>query len=417
MVTQAQQHGGAAAAILDQLFDPDAPSERFADPYALYDQLRSTTTKPVHRADTGEWAITRAADVEAVLRSTRWHSTPDFSQGWGGTSLDEMGPQVELLRRTLLFMDGEEHARLRRLVQSAFTPKAVSALRPRVEAIVDDLLDAMADRDTVDLITEFAFPVPVIVIAEMLGVSPEDRDLFRTQIPKLTPLLEANTPPEAFAAAGEAAMTLAMYFQPLFEQRRQSPRDDLISALVNAEVDGEHIDPLDLLVTCVLLLGAGHETTMNLIGNGVLALLRNPDQLALLRDGAGDESLPRSAVEELLRYDSPVQLTVRRAHPGATIGDVEVEAGDEVLVLLGAANRDPDRFDDPATLDLRRGAPHVAFGYGAHHCLGSALARLEGEVAIPALVRRFPALALDAEPVHRRTRTLRGVEALHVRLR
>jgi cytochrome P450 len=406
----------AADEALDLLFDADAPAERFADPYALYERVRRAA--PVHRmAEGGEWVVTRAADAEAVLRSPRWTSTPDFSQGWGETSLDEMGPQVDLLRRTLLFMDGDEHTRLRRLVQSAFTPKAVAALRPRVEAIVDELLTDLAERDAVDLIADFAFPVPVIVIAEMLGVPPEDRELFRTQIPKLTPLLEMGTPPEVFATAGEAAMTFAMYFQPLFEERQAAPRDDLISALVNAEVDGERIDPLDLLVTCVLLLGAGHETTMNLIGNGVLALLRHPEQLAMLRDDVDDEALPRSAVEELLRYDSPVQLTVRRAAEGAVLDGTEVAPAEEVLVLLGAANRDPDRFDDPNRLDLRRGDAHVAFGYGAHHCLGSALARLEGEVAIPALVRRFPGLALDREPVHRRTRTLRGVEALHVRLR
>jgi cytochrome P450 len=307
-------------------------------------------------------------------------------------------------------------------VAKAFTPRAVERLRPRIEQLVDELLDELLEQGGGDLIADFAFPLPVVVIAELLGIPAEDRGFFREHIPRLTPLLEFDVGPDALESALASVVALGGYFTPLYEERRRAPRDDVLSALVTAEDEGDRLDELELLTTSILLLGAGHETTMNLIGNGVLALLRHPDQLTGLRNGS---ALPKAAVEELLRYDSPVQLTGRTAIEDMDVEGVRVPAGDEIVVLLGAANRDPARFERPDELRLDRAVlpaqtaaravgQHLAFGNGAHFCLGAALARVEGEIAIPALVRRLPRLRLWDEPKWRPGMTLRGLEALEV---
>jgi cytochrome P450 len=241
-------------------------------------------------------------------------------------------------------------------------------------------------------------------------VPASDHGDFREQIPKLTPILELGSGPEALATAGEAMWFFASYFLPHFEARRTEPTDDLMSAIVHAEVDGERIDPMDALVTCLLLLGAGHETTMNLLGNGLLALLRHPDQLALVRDG---EVEPADVVEELLRYDPTVQLTVRRMTEDVEVGGQVLPAGEEALLLLAAANHDPAHVERPDELDVTRvDVRHLSFGHGPHYCLGAALARLEAEVALPLLLRRLPDLRLDGEAHFRPTTTLRGLTAL-----
>jgi cytochrome P450 len=278
--------------------------------------------------------------------------------------------------------------------------------------LVDELLDAVADDGGMDVMASFAVPLPVIVIAELLGVPPSDRGFFRAQIPRITPLLEWDVDTDRLSEAVAAIGELAGYFTGMFDARRADPRDDLVSALVLAAEDGQGLDPVELMATCVLLLGAGHETTMNLIGNGLMALLTHPTQAAIVRD---DPSVARSAVDELLRFDSPVQLTGRTALEPVPLGGCTIDAGAEVVTLLGAANRDPDRWDRPDELDVTRGdAHHLAFGHGAHFCLGAALARVEGEVALPALLRRFPSLRLAGAPVRRPTVTLRGFDSLEV---
>ena len=396
-----------ADAAIKAIFSPT--QDQRDDPYAAYAHLRDKA--PFVWSDELEtWVCSRFEDVSHVLGDRRFTSKPDLSDGWGGVSGDQAGPVLHVLGRVLLFMDGEEHARIRRLINKAFTPRSVERLRGRVAAVADGLLEGAATAGRLELIEGFAFPLPVIVIAEMLGVPAGDHAEFRQQVPKLTPLLEWGCGPEAFERAGEAVWYFAAYFLPLFEARRAEPTDDLISALVHAEVDGEQLDPVDALVTCILLLGAGHETTMNLLGNGLLALLRHPDQLALLRDRP---ELAAGAVEELLRYDPPVQLTVRRATEDVEVAGRSVAQGQEVIVLLAAANRDPAAVADPERLDITRtDCRHLAFGHGPHFCLGAALARLEAEVAFPALLRRLPDLQLDGEAHFRPAATLRGLTAL-----
>jgi len=384
------------------------------DPYPEYHRLRAED--PVHHEPaTASWVLTRYADMEGVLRAPGWscdHRNAIDHQRW----LADMGaPEAidSLMSKVLLFMDPPEHTRLRSLVSKAFTPKAVEGLRPRVERILDDLLAPLRANGEMDVIADVGYPFPVTVICELLGVPVEDRDLFRTHTRQLAIILEWQLTNEQFMGAAEASFAFATYLFPLFEERRRDPRDDLISALVTAEVDGDRLGPDELLTTCVLLLTAGHETTMNLVGNGLLALLRQPDQLRSLRDVP---TFGRNAVDELLRFDSPVQLTARTALSDMEVGGQCVRQGEQVIALLGAANRDPAVFADPDRLDLARANAnrHLAFGAGHHFCLGAALARLEAEVALTALVR-LPGLELAADDVEwRESQTLRGLQALPI---
>jgi cytochrome P450 len=318
---------------------------------------------------------------------------------------------ANLLNSVLLFMDAPDHTRLRGLVSRAFTPRSVERLRPRMAEIVDDLVAAALERGSMDLIADFAFPLPITVICELLGVPVEDRDLFRTRTPQLAAVLEGVLPADKMEQAATAAMEFAAYLLPLFEERRREPRDDLISALVAAEDQGDRLSHEELLTTTMLLLGAGHETTTNLVGNGMLALLGHPDQLDRLRR---DPTMVRGAVEELLRYDSPVQLTARNIAGEMDLAGRRFHKGEQVVVLLGAANRDPAAHPEPEVLDVGRAeVHHLSFSHGAHFCLGAALARAEAEIALTALVTRFPGLRLGAEPPRRRpTRTLRGLLSL-----
>jgi cytochrome P450 len=302
-------------------------------------------------------------------------------------------------------------------VSKAFTPKMVERLRSRVQQIVDERLDTVEARGDgrMDVVTELAYPLPVVIICELLGVPPEDHATFSSWSSELAASIDPDpliTPEQQVRinAAGEAFL---QYFSDLIERRRRSLRDDLLSALIEAEEGGDRLTQDELLGTALFLLIAGHETTVNLIGNGTLALLRHRDQLDRLRN---DPDLDRHAVEELLRFDSPVQLTQRITLDDYQVGDVTIPKGQNLIPLLGAANRDPDAFAEPDKLDLGRenANRHVAFGGGHHFCLGAALARLEGAVAIGTLVRRFPAIELAGEPQRRTTFTLRGLEHLPV---
>jgi cytochrome P450 len=390
------------------LFDPRDP-EFIADPYPTYHRLR--TEDPVHLSPLGFWVLTRYEDVVAVLRDPRFVKEPIASylaERLGASATSGFG--ISMLDR-----DPPNHTRLRSLVSKAFTPRVVEGLRPRVQEVVDGLLDGVADRHGMDLIEEFAYPIPVVVICEMLGVPVEDHAQFKSWSLDLARGLDATLFGESAVAvrAAESQRALADYFRRLIATRRTSPRADLLSALIVAEEAGDKLTEIELLATCILLLVAGHETTVNLLGNGVLALLRNPDQLRLLRETPG---LIVSAVEELLRYDGPVQRTARMPSAPATIGGHTIQAGEMVMPFIGAADRDPAQFPDPDRLDITRADNrHIAFGWGIHFCLGAPLARIEGQIAIDTLLRRLPKLALAAEgPEHRPSLTLRGLKSLPV---
>jgi pimeloyl-[acyl-carrier protein] synthase len=366
--------------------------------------------------DGGGWVAASHAAVLTVLREPGWSS----DQRRAASSALAPGVEIpevagELLSKILLFMDAPAHTRLRGLISKAFTPRSVERLRPRMVELTEDLLAPLRAEGRFDVIDDLAFPLPITVICELLGVPAADRELFRQQTREMAVVLDQEATPEQLGRAAGAALTFAAYLVPLFVERGREPRADLISALVAAEEAGDRLGADELLFTVVLLLVAGHETTMNLIGNGLLALLRNPDQLALLR--TRPELMP-SAVEELLRYDSPVRLTIRTALADTTLAGETVVAGEQVIAMLDAANHDPVAFASPDVLDLTRDAHrHVAFGGGAHYCLGAALARAEAQVALSALVA-LPDLQLAVdEPSWRPLAALHGLESLPVELR
>jgi pimeloyl-[acyl-carrier protein] synthase len=388
-------------------FDPANPAFR-ADPYPFYHLLRSAA--PVYwEGSLGSWILTRYADVVAVLRD------PRFVVGFTAKALPMLLPRYEAMARMfqgwMLYQDPPEHTRLRTLVNKAFTPRVVEQLRPHMEQIVGDLLDQAQAHGSLELIADYAFPLPVTVIAQMLGVPAADRPLFKRWAQGLVGTLEPFIPAEVLDHANQVTVEVLDYFRRLAAEKRRSPGDDLLSALIAAEEQGRQLSNDDVLSTCVLLLFAGHETTVNLIGNGTLALLRHPEQLGQLR---ANPDLIKSAVEELLRFDSPVQLTGRVAMEDVVIDGQTIQAGQDVMMLLGAANRDPEQFTDPDRLDLGRSDnKHLAFGGGIHYCVGAPLARVEAQAALPALLQRLPELKLTTEQLEwKETLTLRGLKAL-----
>src|SRR6266571_5142379 len=371
------------------------------DPYPLYRYLHAAA--PVQWSDVLDaWTLARYADVVESLTDPRFSAdrAPEVDEGYS-------------IARSMLVSDPPDHTRLRALVQKAFTPRMVEQLRPRIGSIVRELIERIVTRGgQFDVITDLAYPLPVVVIAELLGVPPEDRETFRDWSAALAASLDPLVSQELAQRAAEARDALHGYLRGIIAERRRAPRADLISALVAVEERGEILSEPELVVMCTLLLIAGHETTVNLIGNGMLALIQHPEQYAQLREAP---ALIGTAVEELLRFDSPVQLTGRIASEPLEIGGQLIEAGQWVLPLLGAANRDPQQFAQPERLDLTRNPnPHLGFGRGIHFCLGAPLARLEGQVAIAALVQRFHALELAGSPVRRDQITLRGVKSLPV---
>jgi pimeloyl-[acyl-carrier protein] synthase len=395
-------------------FNPFLPEFR-ADPYPQYHQLRSAD--PVHwSAFLGFWVLTRYVDCVTVLRdAARFSTDPHNWAGFEGVvqAMGGPGPLLEMQTKWMLLLDPPDHTRLRTLVNKAFTPRVVEGLRPRIQEIVDSLLDDVQSAGGMDLIAELAYPLPVIVIAELLGVPTEDRDKFKGWSRDLARTLDPIVTPEIIEAGNNATLAFIDYFRVLVAKRRKGPREDLISGLIAAEEQGDRLSEEELLATCVLLFGAGHETTMNLIGNGTTALLRHPDQLAKLQQ---DPELIQSAVEEFLRYDGPVQMTARTALEDVEIDGKIIPKGQQAIIVLGAANRDPAQFPDPDRLDLtRKDSRHIAFSQGIHHCLGAPLARVEAQIAINTLLRRMPALWLQSEDLEwRETVTLRGLKALPV---
>jgi cytochrome P450 len=394
-------------------FHPD----RLRDPYPGYRALQESA--PVYRNPwLRVWILSRYADVAAVLKD------PSFSvRRLESAAVRRLGafqklrPDFrEMLERNLLMLDPPDHTRLRGLVAKAFTPRVVERLRPGIQALVDGLLDEAKRRGEIDLMRDFAYPLPATVIAEMLGVPPSDASRFMRWSNDLAALLDPFNAPGGLEAAQAAFVELSGYFRAVLAERRREPRDDLISALATVEERGEGLSEAELVSLCGLILGAGYETTANLIGNAAVALLRHPGERKRLVD---DPGLIASAVEEFLRYESPVQATDRVATRDFEIRGTRIRRGELVVLFLAAANRDPERFPDPDRLDLGRpDNAHLAFSHGPHFCLGAQLARAEAQIAIGTLVRRFPGFEGPPGPlVYRPSFSLRGPAALPVRLR
>jgi cytochrome P450/class 3 adenylate cyclase/tetratricopeptide (TPR) repeat protein len=396
--------------VAEPLFDPARP-EFHSNPYPFYHRLR--LQDPVHQTASGFWVVTRYPDVVTVLRDARF-GREDF----GPMVSAVYGDDSERVPRPMVFRDPPAHTRLRALVSKAFTSRVVQGMRPHIQEIVDRLLDRVQDARAMDVISDLAYPLPVTVICEMLGVPAGDRDTMRQWSADITLSLDALGLPSdrEIVRRGRAARhALGEYFRGLLPERRRHPRTDLLSLLIAAEEQGDKLSEDELLATCVLIFIAGHETTVNLIGNGLLALLQHPDQLDKLRQ---DPDLLPGAVEELLRYDSPVQRTARVTKAELELGGKTIPRRALVVAAIGAANRDPERFPDPDRLDLaRRDKDHIAFGFGIHFCLGAPLARIEAQIALGTLLRRMPRLALATEtPQWRESSTLRGLKELPVSL-
>jgi cytochrome P450 len=391
--------------------------EFLANPYPFYDMLRAQgpAVWMPELIGLGGFLVTGHAACSSVLRNKQFGVEPDAVVPADKLALlpTSSVDVTERRRANMLFRDPPDHTRLRGLVSQAFTPRTVERLRPRIAEVAERLIDAMEEAGRADLIKDFAFPLPIIVIAELLGVPPEDRDQFKAWSTVLTRGISPDVTREEITQVGRALDAIDAYMTGVAEDRRRAPRADLMSDLVRAQDAGDRLTLPEVLATARLILTAGHETTVNLIGNGMLALLRHPGERAAL----ADEALLPGAVEELLRYDSPVQMTMRFALDTVPLGDRTVKRGDMVLAVLGGANRDPAQFEDPNRLDVRRAnaGSHISFGSGVHYCLGAPLARLEGEIALGALLRRLPRMALAGGALAWRTHpVLRGLTALPV---
>ena len=378
------------------------------NPYPAYAALRDKG--PAHRSRLlNAWIFGRYRDVDVILRDWQRFSNNGSKAATPGKRTVIPDPGTP----SMLSLDPPDHRRLRSLVSKAFTPRAVNALEPHIRSLMHQLLDGIEDLSGFDLMEAVAKPLPVIVIAEMLGVPPEDRARFRGWSDRRARILEPTIGAEEREDAVRAADDLDTYFAPIIKERRADPQDDILSGLAQAEEEGDRLDEREMLTMLRLLLIAGNETTVNLIGNGMLALLRHPEQLQRLRD---DPSLIPSAVEELLRYDSPVQLDLRRVVEDCDVNGFPVKRGDDIVLLIGGANRDPEQFEDPDGLDVGRSeSSHISFGRGIHACIGAPLARLEARIAIEILLERFSSIRLAGPPPSfRGSIVLRGLESLPV---
>ncbi len=397
------------------LFNPFDPAFR-ADPYPFYDRLR--TEDPVHVSPFGFTVLTRYDDVARALRGA------EFARDIEAHVPVPLDPARQARRdrfqqriaegraaKTILNLDPPDHTRLRRLVTLAFTPSAIERLRPRVQQLVDDVLDTAAERGSMELVDELAFTMPFQVISDLLDLPTDRSDDVRDWSQALTASLEPTADEAVLDAAERASQLMGEYVGDVIEHRRTHLGTDLLSALLQVEEQGDRLSTAELLSFVILLYVAGHETTVNLIGNGTLALLRHPDEM---RRWAADPSMDGQAIDELLRYDGPVQQTVRVPLRPVSFGDVDVAPNTMVMTVLGAANHDPAVFDDPHTLRLDRpnARNHLAFAAGVHYCLGASLAKLEATVAIGTLIRRFPGLELAGDPSWRDRLTIRGVDRL-----
>ncbi|MGC1371616.1 MAG: cytochrome P450 [Candidatus Sulfotelmatobacter sp.] len=395
---------------LYRLLDPEV----LANPYPLYARLRSED--PVHwDAFLHAWVVTRYPDVIRVLHHFSANRTPTPEQ-LSAMNLSALNPIAKVMVRQMLFLDPPDHTRLRALASAAFTPARVERLRSHIQEIADNLIDGILARGhRMDLVADFAAPLPAIVTAEMLGVPVADHEKLKDWSADFAEMLgNFQHNPERFPRVLRSVESMGAYFRAAMDEQREHPRDGLISAMMAAEVDGGKLSEEEIVANLIVTMVGGQETTTNLIGNGMLTLLRNRDAMEQLRS---DSSIIQSAVEELLRYESPSQHTARLAPEDLEMGGKKIRKRQAVIAVMGAANRDPERFPDPDRLDLKRpDNRHVAFGWAAHFCFGAPLARIEGQIAFETLLRRLPNLALDPSKtlVWRHNLGLRGLNALHV---
>ena len=402
--------------VNDEIFRLITDPEARANPYPVYDTVRQAGG--AYLTELGFWFVTSYADCAAILRHPALKRRHGNSWEMRGMLSGALGrPWFEGQGKSMLWLDNPDHARIRGLFSRAFTPRYLARLRPRINEMVEALVDELERRDEIDLIEDFALSLPMMVICEMLGVPPEDRADFREWTVALAATLEPLPSEPVQDAADAAAEAFDAYFRDLIRRRRGAGGDDLMSELIRVEEEGDKLTEEELVRSAILVLGAGFETTTNLIGNGMLALMRQRDQWEVLVE---DPSLAPAAVEELLRYDSPVQM----APPRVASTDVDilgraVSEGDTVIAVIGGGNRDPERYADPASVDLRRPDPApLSFGGGPHFCIGASLARIEGAAAFGALARRLSDLHLaDPEPPWRETFNIRGLESLRLTTR
>ena len=394
---------------LYHLLDPEV----LANPYPLYHKLRSDD--PVHwDSFLHAWVVTRYADVVHVLYHFSANRTPTPEQ-LSTMGLSALSPIAQVMVRQMLFMDPPDHTRLRTLASAAFTPRRVELLRSHIQEIMDGLLDAVVSKGRMDVIADFASPAPAIVTAEMLGVPVADQEQLKDWSSDFAEMLgNFQHNPDRFPRVLRSVESMCSYFRSAMREQRVHPREGLVQAMMAAEVEGAKLTEEEIIANLIVTMVGGQETTTNLIGNGVLTLLRNPAEMERLKK---DSSLIPSAVEELLRYESPSQHTARLAPADVEMGGKQIRKRQAVIAVMGAANRDPERFSEPDRLDIsRQDNRHLAFGWAAHFCFGAALARLEGQIAFETLLRRLPNLALDTTtPLEwRHNLGLRGLTALPV---
>ncbi len=387
-----------------------------ANPYPVYAELRERAPV-IYDEATDHWLIPRYRDVAALLRDRRFGRTylhvATHAEMGRPEDPEYLAPFWHLIRSGILDMEPPDHTRVRRLVAKAFTPRMVEGLRGRVQAMVDRLVDDVAGAGEFDLIPTIAEPLPVAVIAELLGIPESDRHLLRPWSAEICLMYELNPSEGSGRRAVRASVEFSDYLRRLSRERRANPTDDLISALSHVVDQGDRLTEDELIGTCVLLLNAGHEATVNVTGNGWWALFRNPDQLAMLRR---DPALVPRAIEELMRYDTPLQMFERWVLQDFELHGARIPRGAELGLLFGSANHDPSVFDRPDELDLARDpTPHVTFGAGVHFCLGAPLARLELETSFGTVLRRLPRMELVAEPEWKPAYIIRGLQGLKVR--
>jgi cytochrome P450 len=393
---------------LYQLLDPAV----LANPYPLYAQLR--TEAPVHWDPyLHAWVVTRYADVVTVLHRFSANRTPTPEQ-FAAIGLGELAPLAQVMVKQMLFMDAPDHTRLRGLASTAFTPARVEALRSHIKEILNNLLEPLLSAGRMDVIADLAAPLPAIVTAEMMGVPTSDANQLKDWSADFAEVLgNFQHNPDRASRTLKCVEEMTSYFLDAIEQQRNNPTEGLINALLTAEVDGDRLTEEEIIANCIVTMVGGQETTTNLIGNGVLTLMRHPDQMERLRN---DLALIPSAVEELLRYESPSQHTARICREDTELGGQTIRKGQAVIAVMAAGNRDPERFPDPDRLDLgRKDNRHLAFGWASHFCFGAPLARIEGQLTFEAIARRMANLRLEPGPiVWRDNLGLRGLTSLPV---